>query len=199
MDKFRNGGIIFAAIAQHREDLMTAPYIGQIFAFAGNFAPRGYMLCQGQTLAIQQYAALFSILGTTYGGNGTSTFQLPNLQGRSIVGYGTSQSGTPYVLGETGGVTSVTLTQAQMPLHTHTVTAQGDAGIIGSPAGAYIAQNGAGRNAVSQFTNSAPNPSVTMAAGMIGQTGGSTPVSIQSPFQVLNYIIAIQGVFPSRN
>ena len=178
---------------------MSTPFIGQITAFAGNFAPRGWALCNGQTLSIQQNAALFSILGTTYGGNGTTTFQLPNLQGRVIIHPGSSPGLSTYVLGEVGGSENVTLLQNQMPIHTHTVTAQGAGGNAVSPANAFPAQDGSGKPAIPIYATGNPTPNVTMAPNVIGTAGGSVPVEVLNPYLCINFIIALEGTFPSRN
>lgn len=177
---------------------MTEPYIGEIRAFAGNFAPVGWALCNGQLLSISQNAALFSIIGTYYGGNGVSNFALPDLQGRMLIHQGTGPGLPPFVIGQMGGSENATLLQSNLPAHSHSVTADAEAGNVGSPANALIAQNGAGRSAIAQFTNTTPTAPVTMAPNMIGVTGGSQPFSVQNPYVCITYIIALNGVFPSR-
>jgi microcystin-dependent protein len=171
--------------------MASDPLLGAIFIFGGNFAPSGYAFCNGATLSISQNTALFSLLGTTYGGNGTSTFQLPNLQGRAPIGFGQSAGTSNYSQGETGGVESVQLTTNQMPGHNHTV-AQNFAApqTTNIPTGAVPAPNGA-------YSTAAPVG--TMATQNTGSTGGTQPHENRAPFLVLNYIIALQGVFPSRN
>jgi len=178
------------------------PYIGSIMLFAGNFAPRNYMLCAGQLLPISQYSALFSILGTTYGGNGTSTFGLPDLRGRAAIGQGQGPGLSPISLGEMAGTESVTVLSTNMPAHTHTATVtincvNDSRPNNDTPAGQAL-DNG---STVAMFSGSTPD--TPMAAGMataqIGNAGGSQPISIQDPFLGLNYCIAIQGIFPSRN
>jgi microcystin-dependent protein len=178
---------------------MTTPFIGMIVAFAGNFAPRGWALCNGQTLQIAQSQALFAVIGTTYGGDGVRTFQLPNLQGRRIVHAGSTPGLSPYTIGQVGGAESVTLTSQQMPMHNHTVTAQGAGGTATSPSGAYPAQDGSGKPAIPIYASGSPSPAVTMATGMIGQAGGSQPAPVLDPYLCVNYIIALEGTFPSRN
>lgn len=170
-----------------------------IVAFGGNFAPRGWALCQGQLLSIASNTALFSILGTTYGGNGQTTFALPDLRGRAIVGQGQGPGLAPYSLGEMAGVESTTLTTTQMPAHTHLVSAQATAASVPSPSGAFLAEIGAGKAATSLYGPANAGTAVTMATSMISQAGGSQPFSVLNPFTVINYIIALQGVFPSRN
>jgi microcystin-dependent protein len=175
---------------------MSNPYLGEIRMFAGNFAPAGWALCNGQILAISTNQALFSILGTTYGGNGINNFQLPNLQGRVPMHMGTNPvTGTPYYEGQTGDVEHVTLSVAQMPLHTHLVNAVNGGGNSASPQNNLPAVESTGTSL--DFSNAAA--SVTMNAGMISANGGSTPVPIIQPYQVVNFIIALVGIFPSRN
>jgi microcystin-dependent protein len=177
--------------------------IGQIVLFAGNFAPRNWAFCNGQILAIAQNTALFSILGTTYGGNGQTTFGLPNLQGRVAIHPGQSPGTSNYLLGETAGTESVTLTVNQMPAHTHATTvtinaAEAPSAPTDDPKGAVPA-GGSGQN----IYNATPDRSTTMNAGMASVTagiaGGSQPFSVVQPFQCVNYIICMFGIFPSRN
>ena len=168
-------------------------YIGMIFLFAGNFAPRGFMLCNGQTLSISQYTALFSILGTSFGGNGTTNFQLPNLQGAFPLGTGTSQYGT-YIIGQAGGNPNVTLTAGNMPQHSHTLNGDQAAGGKVFPGPNHVL-GGASPTAI--YSANAPN--TTLSPKSIGNSGGSLPFSILPPYQAFSYIIAIQGIFPSRN
>jgi microcystin-dependent protein len=165
--------------------------------FAGNFAPRGWALCNGQVLSIAQNTALFSLLGTTYGGNGTSNFQLPDLQGRLPLGQGNGPGLSPYVLGEMTGAESVTLTPANLPAHTHALLA--DAATVGtpteSPAGNALAATQ--RNETPIYTSA--TPTVALDPRSVGETGGSLPLSTFQPAVALNFIIALQGIFPSRN
>ena len=170
-------------------------------AFAGDFAPQGWALCQGQTLSISTYTALFSILGTTYGGNGTTNFNLPDLRGRTIVGAGQGPGLSPYVEGQQGGAEQVTLSQNQMPAHTHSAIAQNVKGTQASPSGGYPAvvfpASGSPLDAYAPG-NTSPAP-VALAPQTIGMAGGSAPVPTSAPYTCINYIIALQGVFPSRN
>ena len=171
------------------------PILGTIILFAGNFAPQGWALCNGQLLPINQNAALFSILGTTYGGNGQTTFALPDLRGRVPVSAGQAVTGTVYVLGETGGVETVTLTQTQMPMHNHLMSASTSAlGNASLPTNAYLADGGA---ATKIYASSATS-GVTLNVQAISQAGGSQPHQNMQPFLAMNYIIATQGVFPVR-
>ena len=178
------------------------PILGSIMLFAGNFAPKGYALCQGQVMAISQNAALFSLLGTYYGGNGSSTFALPDLRGRAAVQQGQGAGLGSVVLGEMAGLQSVSITTNNMPAHTHAATVTVNCVNDGRanndiPAGQAL-DNGSGSNMFSGNT-----PDTPMAAGMataqVGTVGGSIPISVQSPFLGLNYCIATVGIFPSRN
>jgi microcystin-dependent protein len=168
-------------------------YIGLITMFAGNFAPRGWALCNGQLMSIAQNTALFSILGTTYGGDGQVTFALPNLQGRVPIHPGQSPGTTNYSLGETAGVENVTLLANNMPAHNHTVAATETAS-SSDPKDMVPANESASRTSIYGTPDG-----TTMAAGMIGLAGGSQPFSIVQPFQCINFIICTEGLFPSRN
>jgi len=169
---------------------MAEPYIAQITLFAGNFAPRGWAFCQGQILPIAQNTALFSLLGTQYGGNGTTTFALPDLRGRVPVGAGQGPGLSNVEVGEVGGLESVTLTQAQMPAHSHLAGVTQAAQTASRPAGKVPSAGGAYADA--------PDGS-TFNPAHIQNTGGGQPVPNRPPYLGLNYIIAIQGIFPSRN
>lgn len=204
-------------------------YMAEIRCFAGDFAPKTWALCAGQTLAISTNQALFSLLGTTYGGNGMQTFQLPNLKSRIPVGTGTAQyDGQTYVLGQIAGEENHTLTLNELPMHTHAVTVtQGQGapavgivlngtGLSGNttdPTGALLANDdGSGTITTYAPASEAPNK-VAMATGAItlsdlvagtptvtiGQTGGNQPHSNLQPLIAMNYIICLQGIFPSRN
>lgn len=157
-------------------------FIGQIIMFGGNFAPRGWALCDGQLLAISSNSALFSILGTTYGGDGRSTFGLPDLRGRAAIHPGNGPGLSNYRLGEKGGVENVTLTTAQIPSHDHGVT-------VAEP------KNG-GLVSVASSDSDQKKP---LPGGAIGKTGGGQGHENRQPYQCVNYIIALQGTYPSRN
>jgi microcystin-dependent protein len=175
---------------------MSEPFIGQVSMFCGNFAPRGWQLCNGQTLSISQYTALFSILGTTYGGNGTTTFNLPNLQGRFAI------HPSPQIpLGQSAGSATVTLTAQNIPAHTHPLNVSNAAATASDPTGALLAQpNPGGRGAVNTPGYAAPPATGTAATTAIGpNAGGSIPVPTMPPYQAINFIIAIQGIFPTRS
>jgi microcystin-dependent protein len=167
------------------------PFIGQIMAFGGNFAPRGWALCNGQLMSIAQNSALFSILGTTYGGDGVTTFGLPDLRGRLPMGWGNGPGLTPRQIGETAGAESVTLTINNMPAHNHTLACNNNAANVENPEGNVPANTQAG-------TWSKDGPNATMNAQAIGAAGGNQPVGIEPPFQCITWMIALEGVYPSR-
>lgn len=175
---------------------MDQPYIGAIMLFAGNFAPRGWAFCDGQLLSITQYTALFSILGTYFGGNGVSNFALPDLRGRVPVHQGQGNGLSPYVIGQSSGVENVTLLTGNLPVHTHSVNASSGAASRGgtSPAGGVLAVPS---GSVEIYSTSPPN--ATMNPLMIGVAGSNVPVSIIQPYLCVSFIIAMDGLFPSRN
>jgi microcystin-dependent protein len=178
--------------------MASQPYIGAIFLFAGNFAPRGYSLCQGQLLSISSNAALFSILGTTYGGNGTSTFGLPDLRGRVPIGQGTGPGLNAVVLGEITGANAVSILTNNLPAHTHALNASNQpGGQVAATNNLVATTQDSNFNTLNSF-NPAPSNAV-MAATSIGATGGNIPLNIQNPMLGLNYIIATVGLFPTRN
>lgn len=161
--------------------------------FAGNFAPRDYAFCQGQILPIAQNTALFSLLGTTYGGNGQTTFALPDLRGRVPVQQGQGPGLSSYSLGQTGGAENVTLNVSQMPAHSHAATTNANAGGGGdtSPTNNFLA----GDNQYSNVSNTQMNANTVQIAA----AGNSQPHTNLQPFLAINFIIALQGIFPSRN
>jgi microcystin-dependent protein len=175
---------------------MQDPWLGEIALVAFNFAPVGWAMCNGQLLSIAQNTALFSLLGTTYGGDGVNNFALPNLQSRVPLHFGQGAGLSPYVLGQTVGVESVSLQTTQMPAHTHSYTPQASSsgGSVGSPAGALWASSATGDTIYLKGSSN-----TTMAAQTIGQTGGGQPHENRQPLLALNYIIALVGIFPSRN
>jgi microcystin-dependent protein len=165
---------------------MSNPYIGEIRMFGGNFAPVGWLFCQGQLLPISQYDVLFTLIGTTYGGDGQENFALPDLQSRMPV-----HQGSGFVLGQTGGVESVTLNRNQLPVHTH------------QPVGAAVAQ---GTSPSNSYWASYPNlnysvaaPAAAMAPNALSNAGGNQPHENMSPYQVVNFIIATEGLYPPPN
>src|SRR5690606_11967690 len=201
---------------------MSDPFIGEIRMVGFNFAPRGWASCQGQIMSIQQNSALFALLGTTYGGNGQTTFGLPNFCGRSPVGQGAGPGLTPITIGEISGSENVTMTINQMPMHTHVATASQPTGTaqIAVPAatiGTTQAEPGpstvlgpvaaAGRAGTLYCTGAADttlapfNANVTVQAPAItvGIAGGSQPIALRNPYLGTNFVIALEGIFPSRD
>jgi microcystin-dependent protein len=180
---------------------MSEPFVGEIRAFGFTFAPAGWAFCNGQLLPISQFTPLFAIIGTTYGGNGVSTFALPNLQGCSPMHWGTGPGGFITVIGEPQGVSSVTLLSTQIPVHTHTMSAasvpQGASAerSAGPMTNSYLAEATAGL--VYQPPPASPN---TPFNGMaVSSAGNSLPHDNMQPFLTLNFCIALEGIFPSRN
>ncbi|CAM2066830.1 Phage tail protein [Sulfidibacter corallicola] len=169
---------------------MSEPFIAEIRIFAGNFAPRSWAFCNGQLLPISQNTALFSLIGTTYGGDGRSTTALPNLKGRAPMHPGRGPGLTSRRLGQRGGVEMVSLTEAQMPNHTHTMMTSIDPADFQAPAnGRTIARRAIFHNATNL---------VNMASTITTNTGGSQPHNNLQPFLTMNFIIALQGLYPSR-
>ena len=170
---------------------MSQPFVGEIYIVPYNFAPRGFAFCNGQIMAISQNTALFSLLGTTYGGDGKTTFALPDLQGRTPIGSGQGAGLSTRVIGEVGGAASVTLLASEMPAHTHTVATSPEPADRSNARGNYLA--------------SPPDPAYSSAAAnaslgnVLPQAGGGLPHNNLSPYLALNFIIALQGVFPARN
>jgi microcystin-dependent protein len=171
-------------------------YIGMIIPFAGNFQIQGWAFCNGQIMNISQYQALFAILGTTYGGNGTTTFALPDLRGSFPMHFGNN-----VVLGQKGGSNSVTLTQQQMPSHSHNLMVSSSNATQPSPLGATIAVPGTvvDKNFTSTLGYVTSGPTGPAAPTSISLTGGSQPVTITPPYVAVNFLIALVGLFPSRN
>jgi microcystin-dependent protein len=176
---------------------MSEPFIAQIMMFGGNFAPRGWAFCSGQILSIAQNTALFSLLGTTYGGNGQTTFALPDLRGRVPIHPGTGPGLSPYDLGQVGGTEATTLLIANMPPHNHTATgainANSGAANDSIPTGNYLAESAiyhSGTNTAMAANSVAVN---------VGISGGGQPFNNIQPYTCVNFIIALEGIFPSRN
>ena len=171
---------------------MSEPFLGQITAFGFNYAPRNWAQCNGQLLAISQYQALFSLLGTTYGGDGRTTFGLPDLQGRAALHMGAGPGLTPRTIGEKSGAETNTLNVNQLPSHTHTFappssSTSGDTDVATAN---YPAQ--------AEEDNYHNTSDATMGSGTTGSTGSSQSVNNMQPYQVVNFCIALQGIFPSR-
>lgn len=176
---------------------MSDQFIGEVRPFCCNFAPFGWAFCQGQLLSISQNTALFSLLGTYYGGNGTSNFALPDLRGRVPMHYGTDPAGNTYVIGEIAGTETITLNGAQMPAHTHNIFGNSQVG------GNYqVATTGSGMGADPKDTFYAPGTSslIPINPGTVQiYNGGNLPHENRQPYQVINWCIALRGIFPSRN
>jgi microcystin-dependent protein len=171
--------------------------IGSIFMFGGNFAPRGYALCQGQLISIAQNTALFSILGTTYGGNGQTTFALPDLRGRSPISSGQGPGLSNIALGEQAGTANVTLVVSNLPIHNHSAGCDGAGSSSLNPIGNIPGLSDDRIASVPIYSANAPNALMNQA--MVKAAGGSQPFSNANPFLGINFIICTQGVFPSRN
>jgi microcystin-dependent protein len=175
---------------------MANPFVGEMRIVGFNFAPLGWALCNGQLMSISQNTALFSILGTSFGGDGRSTFGLPNMQGSAPMSTGNGSGLTPRVLGENGGTFAVSLLQTNLPSHNHSAACLGAGGTTGSPAGAVWADDGSGRGIPLYATTAGTSPAMTSAALKI--TGGSATHNNLPPFLGLYFIIALQGIYPSR-
>jgi microcystin-dependent protein len=173
---------------------MSEPFLGQIILVPYNFAPRGWAFCNGQVLPIAQNTALFSLLGTTYGGNGQTTFALPDLRGRVPNGSGQGPGLSNYDLGQVGGTETDTLTVNQMPAHNHLVNVNSGDGV-----GARVANNFLSNSGTELLYDSTQTSAATMAPQMISNAGGSQPFGILQPYLTLNYCIALEGIFPSRS
>lgn len=174
--------------------MMSECYVGEIRMFTGNYAPEGWAYCDGSLLSISQNETLFVLLGTTYGGDGVNTFGLPDLRGRVPVHHGTNRSsGTNYLLGQLGGTENVTLISTQLPVHTHTVSANNSIGDSNTPQNNVWGTNEAGKSYV------ASTPSGTMNPAALTPVGGNLPHNNMMPFLTINFIIALVGVFPSQN
>lgn len=184
--------------------MSTEPFIGEVKVFGFNFAPVSYMLCQGQSLSIAQYTALFALIGTTYGGDGQTTFDLPDLQGRVPINQGQGPGLPAFNIGESSGSTSVTLTTPNLPAHIHvgiglsvSIPVSTGGADSTSPEGAYLADRGAEVYSSQATPGKYYGPSTF--GGNTGPSGSGLPVDISNPYLVLNYSIAVEGIFPSRN
>jgi len=175
---------------------MTDPFLAEIRIFAGNYAPQGWALCNGQLMPISQNTALFSLLGVTYGGDGRVTFGLPNLTGSSPMQQGQGPGLSQRYLGEVGGSPAVTLLNSEMPAHTHTPMAVGANGNSGSPVGNTWAQAQYGKGAAQWYSTAAPNVQMNPLSSAV--TGGSQPHNNMPPYLTVSFIIALQGIFPQR-
>lgn len=171
---------------------MSQPYVGEIRMFGGNFAPTGWMMCNGQILAISSYQTLFNLIGTTYGGDGQNTFALPDLRSRVPIHEGQNGLGFNTVIGQNGGTETVTLTASQMPQHSHQLEAAASPADQTSPVNTVLAQQASG----SLYTDSAPDMPLHPSA--LGQSGSGVPHNNIQPVLAVNFIISMFGIFPSQ-
>jgi microcystin-dependent protein len=186
---------------------MSQPYLGQIEAFPFGFAPRGWQTCSGQLLAINQNQALFSLLGTTYGGNGTTTFALPDLRGRIAMGQGNGGGLTPRVIGEVAGEENHTILITETPMHNHplmTAANSNTANNTATPSGTVVLGSATGVASgapitISPYAATPPAPTVALNAAAVGLNNGGQPHNNMMPYTCLQFCIAMQGIFPSRN
>ncbi len=167
---------------------MAQPYVGEIRMFAGNFAPSGWMFCEGQILSISEYETLFALIQTTYGGDGQSTFALPDLRGRIPI-----HQGNNFILAETGGVEQVTLTVGQIPVHSHPFLATNNNGGSTSPTGSVLARNASTEG----YTDDTSGGLNALNPGSVSAVGGSQPHENMAPYLCVNFIISLFGIFPS--
>jgi microcystin-dependent protein len=170
---------------------MSQPFVGEIRMFGGSFAPLNWSFCDGSLLPIDQYDTLFSLIGTTYGGDGQQTFALPNLSGRVPIHQGQGVGLSPYVIGQIAGTETVTLTGNQIPIHAHAVAVVSADGSQPSPSGGYFAAS-----SLKQYTSNAAN--ATMNPATVGLAGGSQPHDNMPPFQAVSFIISLFGIYPSQ-
>jgi microcystin-dependent protein len=171
---------------------MATPFLGEIRMFGGNFAPAGWAFCNGQLIAISQNDALFALIGTTYGGDGQQTFALPNMQSRIPIHQGQGAGLSNYVQGQSAGVESVTVTVAQLPSHIHTTQASTAATGSSNPTGNFWASSAATK----QY---GPSSGAVMSAQAMGLTGGNQPHENRMPLLAVSFIIALEGIFPTRS
>lgn len=189
---FTAGGAALAAVKPREASAGAEPFLGEIELVGFNFAPQGWATCDGQLLAINQFTALFSLLGTTYGGDGLSTFALPDLRGRAPIHMGQGPGLSPNVIGQTGGAESITLLATQMPAHAHVMSASSSNGTTSTPTGGVPAKNASGVPSFAALPGNA-------AMGAMSTVGGNQPHENRPPYLTMNYIIALQGIFPSRS
>jgi microcystin-dependent protein len=175
---------------------MSNPFLAEIDIVPFNFAPRGWAFCNGQLLPISQNTALFSLLGTTYGGNGTSNFALPNLEGSAALQQGTGPGLSPWDLGETGGEPTITLINSTLPSHTHPLMDEEGAGDQTDPTGNSFAEGKRGKFATDLY---GPAPNGGSAGTSLSAAGGGQPHNNMPPYLVFSFIIAMQGIFPARS
>ncbi|WP_082462682.1 phage tail protein [Sphingobium sp. Leaf26] len=188
-------GLVSATAPQQAAAQASEPFLGQLALLPYNFCPRGWADASGQILSIAQNTALFSLLGTTYGGNGQTTFALPDLRGRAPIGQGSGPGLAQHDLGEVAGEESTTITILNMPAHTHTIRATNEPGNKGGPGAKLLASDAT----VNKYSDTANAPNVSMNPQMVTPSGGSQPISIRDPYLALRWCIALQGIFPSRD
>ncbi|HVZ41503.1 MAG TPA: tail fiber protein [Candidatus Kapabacteria bacterium] len=174
---------------------MAEPFVGQIIMAGFNFAPRGYATCDGQLLSIAQNTALFSLLGTTFGGDGRVTFGLPDLRGRVPIHQGQGPGLTNRTMGEVSGSETVTLINSEMPMHNHLFSTTNVSGALGQPNGNFLAASSSNQVAIYRPTSDGS----TLNPQAIGLAGGNQPHNNMQPYLVINFCIAMEGIFPSRN
>ncbi|MFF2886634.1 phage tail protein [Paenibacillus sp. NPDC057967] len=175
------------------------PYLGEIRIFAGNYPPAGWALCNGQLMQIRQFTALYSVIGVQYGGDGKSTFALPNLTGQALMGTGQGPGLSPRTIGQQVGTKTETLMNDQMPKHTHVPQAVNEPGASSNPANQYWAETAAGGRPPKQLPlYNGQQPNVQMLPTALSVQGGSQPHNNMQPFLAMNFIIALEGVFPPR-
>jgi microcystin-dependent protein len=177
---------------------MSNPFLGEIRAFGFNFAPYGWAMCNGQILSISQNTALFSLIGTYYGGNGTSNFALPNLQGSVAIGQGQGAGLSAYAVGDTGGLDAVTLLESTIPSHSHLPVAVASQGTSAVPTSNLWAESWVARSGLESYSDVTTAP-VSLSDQALGFSGGTQPHENRPPLLVVNFCIAMQGIFPSRN
>ena len=175
--------------------MASNPYLGDVALYAFNFTPEGWQICDGSLLSINEYTALFSLLGTTYGGDGQTTFAVPDLRGRAPLGVGNNGGPAGSVqLGEMGGTEQVTLTLNNLPVHSHVLQATASVASSDSPAGVVFAAT----SAPLQYGTAGTAPVVSSKANTLLPTGGATPVSLREPYVGMNWCIALQGIYPQQ-
>ena len=171
---------------------MSTPFVGEIRLVGFNFNPVGWVfMCNGSLLAISQYEVLYTLIGTTYGGNGVTSFALPDLRGRAPIHFGNGVGLSPYVIGQQGGVTGVTISTQQLPSHSHAIAASSSPGSAMTPTGNYF-----GPTSESVFT---PTGNPVAMSTIVGNAGGNQPHENRQPFLAMTYVIAWEGIFPSRS
>ncbi len=177
---------------------MTEPFLGEIQIYSFNFPPKGWSICNGQLFSIQQNAALFALLGTTYGGDGITNFALPNLQGQAAISSGQGPGLSNYNLGQVGGEATHTLSISELPVHSHSLGVSTSAADQATPVGNHVLAKAEADNYES-FASAVPMGTSNSGNQAIGNTGGNQPHSNIQPYLVLNFCIALSGIFPSRN